>query len=215
MTMVRFLIKVTIPLVVLFGVSIGLIRARPYDDGGLRAFLTAPDNCVMPCWNGIQPEITLPEDAVDILKSIDSIGEIGFNLDADPAQIFWKWDQSRPAFMNDTQEVGYIWIEENSIKNIYLPGFNSFLDIWLALGRPERVVVFSNGSWGIPNVIYLSVYPNRFYVASAIFCKARTRDLWSAKTSIYIGQVPSYITLNAYNFDLDDLRGWLPTTLCR
>ncbi len=61
----------------LFLLPVLLIRAQPYDDGGLRAFLTPPEDCPAPCFMGIRPGVTTTEEALEILKIINGYSSVG------------------------------------------------------------------------------------------------------------------------------------------
>ena len=43
---------------------------------------------------------------------------------------------------------------------------------------------------------------------------ATPRDLWTAKPSVFIGQMPEYSELYASVYEPDDFKGWLPSPLC-
>jgi hypothetical protein len=214
MSIWRVLSGTALRLMLLFGVTIGLIRARPYDDAGLSAFLNSDPNCLAPCWNGLRPEITTFDEALLLLKSSESVRDLDSDMRQDNGHIFWQWTATRPPFLINTTEVGYASVEKNVVRGIYLPGLRSFLDTWFALGAPEQIIVYSNAFWGIQNVIYLAVYPGKLYVASAIFCSATTRDLWISRPSVFIGQMPEYSALYAFVYEPGDFQGWLPSPLC-
>lgn len=214
MSIWRVLAGVSLRLMLFFGISIGLIRARPYDDGGLRAFLAPPSDCLMPCWNGVRPRFTTYDEALSLLGSSQIVRDLGSDIRQNNGHIFWKWPVSRPPFLINTSEVGYASVEENIVRGLYLPGLRSFLDTWFSLGAPQQIIIYSNAFWGINNVIYLSVYPDQLYIASAIFCGATPNDLWAARPSVFIGQMPEYSALYAFVYEHGDFQGWLPSPLC-
>jgi hypothetical protein len=198
----------------LFGVAIGLIRTRPYDDGGLSAFLASSSGCLSPCWNGVRPNFTTYDEALSLLKSSEIVRDLGSDMRQDNGHIFWHWAVQRPSFLANTDDLGYASVKANIVRGLYLPGLRSYLDAWFALGVPQQIIVYSNAFWGIQNVIYLAVYPNQLYIASPLFCAATTRDLWNAKPAVFIGQMPQYAELYAFVYEPGDFRGWLPYQLC-
>lgn len=215
MTIGRVLSRFALQLTLLFGVIIGLIRARPYDDGGLRAFLTASStDCIAPCWNGVRPDFTTYDEALSLLGSSESVRGLGSDMRQGNGHIYWKWPAAHPAFLTDTTEVSYASVEQNVVRGLYLPGLRSFLDTWLVMGAPQRVIVYSNAWWGLQSVIYLSVYPNEVYISSAIFCTATSHDLWTTSPSVFIGQMPEYSALFGFVYEPGDFHGWLPPSLC-
>ncbi len=60
----------------LFAACIGIIRAQPYDDSELRAFLTPPSGCAMPCFMGIRPGVTTADEAIAILEAHEWVSNV-------------------------------------------------------------------------------------------------------------------------------------------
>ncbi len=66
---IRSLCRAALLLSVVFLLPVLLIRAQPYDDSDLRAFLTPPEDCPAPCFMDIRPGMTTAEEAVSILDA--------------------------------------------------------------------------------------------------------------------------------------------------
>lgn len=209
--MIPRVVRASLLLTSAFALVIGVIRGRPYDDRGMGIFLLG---CAMPCWQGIRPRVTSPEEAMTILQSLDTVRNVGANLDAHGGQIYWLWSATRPPFLHETHEVGYLWIQGDQITNMYLPGFESFLDTLLTLGRPQQVRVYFNSLWGTRTIIYLLIYPNELYAAHAVHCSAGRAELMRAPSAVYIGAPPQYPGLDSFTVRPDDLAGWMPQRLC-
>jgi len=93
---IRRLLFCALPFVLLFAGAIWLIRAQPYDDADLRAFLAPPDGCPAPCFMGIRPGVTTVEAAITILEAHEWVREV-FITQANRSQIFrveWQWSSS-------------------------------------------------------------------------------------------------------------------------
>jgi hypothetical protein len=72
----RLLFSSAILLTLLFAACIGIIRAQPYDNSDLSAFLTPPEGCPMPCFMGIRPGVTTVEEAIAILEAHEWIDTV-------------------------------------------------------------------------------------------------------------------------------------------
>src|SRR5262245_29374883 len=101
--MARPLVASTLLLTVLFAACIGVIRAQPYDDADLRAFLTPGDDCRMPCFLGIRPGVTTLEEAAGILQAHEWVGDITIENyphgDMPWGFVRWNWNGQQPAFL--------------------------------------------------------------------------------------------------------------------
>ncbi len=196
-------------------IPIGLIRAQPYDDGGLSALLLPTSDCTQPCWQGIQPNITTGTEAYARLQQLEPVSELNQNIDTIVGQIYWRW-QHAGGFSNlDMNDLAFIWLENDIVRNIYLPGFRSFAEVFLVLGKPEKVFIFRDNFIGGRQMVYLAVYPQDFYVASPFSCATTITELLRTVPTIHIGREPEYESASIQVFDLWELRGWLPPRLCR
>jgi hypothetical protein len=72
----QILLAPTFALTLLLSVSIAVIRAHPYDDIAMRAFLVPSLECPMPCFLGIRPGATTVEEAHSILAHCRTIQAI-------------------------------------------------------------------------------------------------------------------------------------------
>ena len=194
--------------------AVGFIRARPYDSRGLETMLHVPSDCAAPCWQGIRPGDTTGPAALMLVDQIPVVRDLGSQFDTRPSQIFWHWLEDHASLFSQDDRWSYIWLEENTVSNIFLPGFRQFADLYLLLGQPEAIVIFSDSTFALGPVVYLSIYPNQMYLSSFITCRSDKTDLWRAPTNIHIGQRPEYGGAFQREFQPADLPGWLPDRLC-
>lgn len=198
-------------LLLLFGGAVGLIRAQPYNDGGLHDFLFPQPACPMPCWHNIRPGTSTPEAVLAALDSVPNIRDIGTNLGQREGQVYWRWQEDAYSFLRSSRQFAHTWVEGDQITNIYLTGFRQFADLRLLLGPPEEVLIHVDAFLGTGNVVYLSIYPGDLYLSTFITCRANRETLWTARTSVSIGEVPQFTGSIAYRFDQP---GWLPRRVC-
>ena len=145
--MFRVLIRWMVLVTGVFGGVVGLIRSRPYDSQGLAAMLYVPTNCVAPCWQGIRPGTTSADDALAQINQVAAVRDLGSQLDTHPGQIFWHWHEDHPGLLLDSARWAYIWLEENVVSSVFLPDFRRFADLYLWLGRPDQVTIFSDSTF--------------------------------------------------------------------
>jgi hypothetical protein len=102
--MVRFGLRLTVLLIGVCWLPILLIRAQPYDDGGLRA-LFATGECAAPCFLDIHPGVTSMNAANDLIREQDWVGQVEQSEDAMnglPGAIYWMWNGQQPSIFSDS-----------------------------------------------------------------------------------------------------------------
>lgn len=132
--MVRFWLKLTLLLSVLCLTPVLLIRAQPYDDGGLRAFLTPPEGCPAPCFMGIRPGGTSPEDALMLLRAsgfVDAALHAWSHPD-NPARIDWTAPDKQHRFQAIRVDFNH-----NLAAGITVSTNFSIAEVRLSLGDPD------------------------------------------------------------------------------
>src|SRR5690554_835559 len=116
---IRRLMMYALPLTMAFAGVIVAIRAHPYDDHDLRAFLMA-ENCAPPCWQAIRPGRMTVDKALTILRSHPWIGRIDTSLyDGFRGWIRWEWSGREPDWIRPSED-DYLWIDQNLVVNISL-----------------------------------------------------------------------------------------------
>jgi hypothetical protein len=98
--MTRTYLRLALVIAAMCAAAVLFIRAQPYDDGGLRALLTPPTGCPVPCFLGIRPGVTTPEDALAILRAagFDSAALHAWSHPDRPARIDWTAPSRRDRF---------------------------------------------------------------------------------------------------------------------
>ena len=149
--MMRILLVSILFLTLLFAVCITLIHAQPYDDSELRAFLTPPEGCPVPCFmnifaNGYLNATTVDESIVT-LESHDWVGELDVtnvpNSQKWYGTISWTWSGLQPSLIDDRMP-GILYLEDSSFTgiatatNIGLEIRLSLGDIFMVLGKPDE-----------------------------------------------------------------------------
>lgn len=98
--MIRLLFKLGSIFTLLFAVCIALIRAQPYDDSELRAFLTPPEGCPAPCFIGIRPGVTRLGEAIELLRNHEWVKQLHVQ-DTTPRSVIWEWSGSQPSIIDE------------------------------------------------------------------------------------------------------------------
>ncbi len=118
----------------LFAASIAAIHAQPYDDNGLRDFLTPPDDCPMPCFMGIRPGMTTYAEAVAILEAHDWIRTV--DTSRGRFRLIATWSGAQSAWIRETRELN-LPFEDDVVQQVFVATHITLGDLWLALGSPE------------------------------------------------------------------------------
>jgi len=184
--MTHSLLKLALPLIVLFTIPLLLIRAQPYDDANLRAFLTPPDGCPAPCFMGIQPGVTTVRAGGDRLKTNPSIASI-------QAVSFQLYDVQ---FAGDRGAVPTAKVYLLATPDVRVERVNLFdtgiplSRILLAFGRPSRMMVYTTIRYNI--ITFVAFYPE--YQLHALvdvpLCSIEQAMLWSARRDVSLGIGP-------------------------
>jgi hypothetical protein len=155
----RFLLKIALLLTMIFALCIGLIRARPHNDGELRAFLTPPEGCPMPCFMGIRPGVTTAAEAIAILEAHEWVAEVYIYRSLDYGQIDlinWNWNEKKNPLI-DQSRMASIHAIDRVVADISIPTTFSLGETWLVWGQPgDTSYVVGLGSEDAP--LYLQIF---------------------------------------------------------
>ncbi len=165
------LFRLTLLLALTLALLIGAIRAQPYDDSELRAFLF-PEGCEQPCVMGIQLNTMSRDDVIGYLEQhpyVDSIQE----LDDDTFQsIRWMWSEGAPPFIAPNSH-GFAAFPEGRTEDLTIHFDISAVDFFDLYGDDAHrwYDISSVGSMNIylssretGTLAYTSVWCDAFYV---------------------------------------------------
>ncbi len=202
--MTRSLIKLTVGLIMFLTAAAGLIRAQPYADEDLRAFLTPPEDCAPPCFMGIRPGVTTSGAAMRILQNHPWVNQppviTRSVYDRRTFIIQWQWSGGQPTPI-DTRWDGTISITQNLVQNVRVRTTLQLGNVWLTLGSTHQgVALFSLDRPRHRNTTYIAVYPDEaLLVRSPTAWRIARREFWSAyvelettnaETIAYFGSYP-------------------------
>jgi hypothetical protein len=178
----RLLVKSILILTGLFSLSIALIRAQSDDAQDLRTFLMPPSGCPPPCWQGIRPGVTNVYDVMTLLQEniwIRSVHYENYSTFSN-GYVRWNWSVLHPPAV---RENGFsnLWFDQNIAQSFHIGTEIPFGEVWLALGKPDRLDVYRVNNWLQIN----GTYENELMmVMFKIPCSQTPRGLWLAKTDI-------------------------------
>lgn len=171
--MFKLLLRPAILLTLICVVPIALIRAQPYDDSELRAFLTPPDGCPMPCFMGIRPGVTTVDEAIAILEGhewVASVGEDYVKLMQEISEdelppllttIDWEWNGAQPVWVDSTRNARFF----DADREVSIVVINTLIplgDVLLAYGIPDNArLIWMNSDWFGHQFNYDVWYPTK------------------------------------------------------
>jgi hypothetical protein len=166
----------------LFTLSIALIRAQPYDDRELRAFLIPSSDCISPCWQGIRPGETNVFGVIERLKANQWVSSVHYENYStfSNGYIRWNWSVLRPSMISSSGSTN-LWFDNNITQNFYIETQLHFGDIWLLLGKPD---------WFNVHRMYNRIRVDGIYqeqvlmVSFEVRCSPGASHFWLAKTDI-------------------------------
>lgn len=158
--MTRTYFKLMLPLMLSGVLALLLVRAMPYDDTTLRAFLTPPMDCAAPCFMGIQLGVTTIDEAVVLLEAHEWVRELRhFGRD-----VSWQWSGQEPDYI-DGKRTAWLLGYEGVSSSIKIGTTIRLGDIWLHTS-PESSLVFSDLSAAPPFSVYRASSPHYALVFS-------------------------------------------------
>jgi hypothetical protein len=147
--MFQCLIRTALLLTGLLALPVLLIRAQPYDDHEMRAFLTPPEGCPAPCFIGIRPGVTTIEKAIGILERHEWVA----HMRPDYVQILrqaaayeppplisiihWEWSAEKPQWVNEKGNSGLV-LRSRQIIGIHIETIILLGDVLIAFGIPDN-----------------------------------------------------------------------------
>ncbi len=147
--MTRLLLKVASASLVLFALVIGVIRAQPYDDHGLREFLAPPDGCPAPCFMGIRPGVTTAAEVEQRLLANRRVENllylpVEYNLSDNAMSVIWRWADGEQSFVDLENQRNSIIIVNNVVSFIIIQTNIRMGDVFLSLGNPRERFPYEN-----------------------------------------------------------------------
>lgn len=131
--MMILLLRHTLLLTVLLALPIFAIRAQPYDDSELRAFLAPPTGCPAPCFMGIRPGVTTVRDARMRLEAEPSLANtVGINT---PRGL--RFRANHPHSLIADSIFSYLETDNNVIQWLRVHTNISLGDVWVTYGPPD------------------------------------------------------------------------------
>lgn len=194
----------------LFAVCIALIRAQPYDDSELRAFLTPPEGCPAPCFMGIRPGVTTMEEAVAILKAHEWV--TNYEYSGGGNFLYWNLSDKAPIPnfpLPGTLSENYVSFRDNTVQRIALPLALSVGEALLLFGLPSNV--YYADLRDAHSFTYITEYPEYHLLVTAFFynCGFNRGMFWRRPTTVYIGGDIDYWSGDDYQPVRLDLMSWL------
>jgi hypothetical protein len=170
--MFRLLLRPILLLTLLAALPIFAIRAQPYDDSELRAFLTPPEGCPAPCFMGIRPGVTTIEEAVAILEAHEWVTAIdehyvelmrlaaAYEPPSLKTLLSWEWSTSKPAWVDSRRNSSLI-IKSRRIEGVMIQTTIPLGDVLVTYGKP----VSSKLLWTKNNFFRYSFAYDKWYPA--------------------------------------------------
>lgn len=195
-------IRIGLALTALFVALLGALHLQPYDDSGLRALVTPPDDCAAPCFMGIQPGITRAGEAVALLWAHEWVGEVReFTSPRGRRTIYWTWSGQQPDLINPERR-GFLIVYQDIVRDVRVHTLAPLHHALLLYGAPDYGYVFG-GPFGSPNSRFYQLVFEAEHV-HIHFDRARSSwdscppDLWTANAEISFVARSPYFESNGF-----------------
>jgi hypothetical protein len=192
----RPLIQFSLISTVILTLAIVVIHSRPYGDLSLP---TASDSCALPCFMGIQPDVTRMSEAIALLENHEWVSQVSITSynKVELDQIAWTWLENAPLILqaHEHRIAGRIFAEQGVVRNIEFRTRIPLGDLWLEWGLPEIYTTLAQTSGPAlapqpPKPITL-IYADKIVIAGKD-CPY-LHNFWEGKTSIIVGDPSSWL----------------------
>jgi hypothetical protein len=204
-----FLTRNSVLLALLLSLPIFAIRAQPYDDSELRAFLMPPEGCPAPCFMGIRPGLTTTQAATAILGAQPLLA----NTIAPNPPNGIRFRANRPQGLVEDTVFSYLRVESNMIQWLRVQTNISLGDVWAAYGQPDwGSRVYTMGS----SYIYYAIGYNQADISFEFAINIERgqidiQDIYRQKVTLRIGNtMKEYANMNPrlWRYTNPDLSWW-------
>jgi hypothetical protein len=205
--MYRLTLRLTLLPLFFLSAALFFIRAQPYDGRAVRTFLLS-DDCTTPCFMGIRPGVTTPQQALRQLRSTDLISYVGISEPL--STVAWFGDKNGTTLMDDSQ-IQALFYDRDKVSSIRLYTRIRLGDLLLELDPTgnQRVAIRQTGPYNSYNVdLY---YVGKGYVVNAI---VNCHNFWNQPTHVILGASPSFIETQARITSLNNAKHMIAST-CR
>ena len=205
--MFRLILRLALPPFLFLSASLFFIRAQPYDGRAVRTFLL-PEDCTIPCFMGIRPGETTPQQALHQLRSTDLIRYVGISESLET--VAWFWNEKHSTLMDDTQ-IPALFYDRDEVSSISLYTRIRLGDLLLELERTgnHRVAIRQTVPYNSYNVdLY---YFGKGYVLNAI---VNCHSFWTQPIRLILGSRPSFLESQARITSLNKAKH-LISSVCR
>lgn len=221
----RLLINLAATVLAILAIAIIFIRLEPFDDRGLHNLLSA-EECQLPCFMGIRPNITTATQAYDLLQQqglvskwiepphpLEQIGDdSGFGL------LRWRWSHKRPTPLSDV-DGSLVYNRKTGLIITFGPmGTHLSLgEALIILGQP--LLGYMSGSYndrGGPIFTHVIGYSQpQVSLVSSIQCPMTVRELWAAPVALQIAPTDDQTTrFTPYPAHIQAILGYAAYTFC-
>ncbi len=190
--MFRLTLRLAILPLLFLSATLVFIRAQTYNNTDVQTFLLR-DDCAKPCFMGIQPGITTPQQALSQLRSNELISRVGVSESLET--IAWFWNEKHSTLMDNTQ-IPSLFYDRDEISSIRLYTRIKLGDLLLQFDPTDnqRVAMRQTTPYTTYNVdLY---YVGNGYVLNAI---VNCHSFWNQPTQLILGTTPPFIASTTRN----------------
>jgi hypothetical protein len=190
------MLRFALPLTLLFTLMIVVVQARPYDQTELYPLIVRED-CSTPCFIGIQPGITTPDEAVALLAASGWTTELMNYGNSFRLPVQWKWGEAAPDIFRNVKNTfdGALAVRDGRVAYIELRTTLSAGQTWLEWGQPEWYSYVLKDRWPLGSPIppdpFFSVYSNVVVLIPAE-CPY-LRSFWTSEVNLIIGDTSAWL----------------------
>lgn len=127
-------------LLLISAVLVGGVRLAAYDAAyfdEVRAFFASSPDCEAPCFMGVRPGFTDPDEIARLLLTHPWVSRVDLaEIAPGHLRVHWDWSGQQPDFV---REGGFTQMQRSVLEHIVIPSEISLGEVWLLYGAPSAV----------------------------------------------------------------------------
>ncbi|MCC6895444.1 MAG: hypothetical protein IT321_21660 [Anaerolineae bacterium] len=188
--MFRLILRIAVLPLIVLSATLLTIRAQPYSNPDVRSFVL-PDGCPAPCFMGIQPGVTKPQEAIDQLRASSLVSKVGVSESLQT--VAWFWNDNPSALLNK-QEIPALFYNHDSVSSIRLYTTISLGELLLELEPIREPQIAMRRTIPYDTYKVELYYLGNGYVLNAI---VDCHNFWNQPTHLFLGAKPAFIDSNS------------------
>ena len=210
--MAAFWARLTLGILALLTGLVSASRFLPHAENPLEPLFAPPPGCALPCWQGIRPNETSDQAALDLLDRNPLIVQVDFRQQIYATSprliwyIYWTWQDESGEKIH-----GSLTVQNRTVRVIRIYKQIPFGALWGLLGEPERGSFVGTLTYQDRQPTSLPLYHTASYPGSGLTVQTDAscaRFWWQPSTLTFRGEIDAGDDYNLQTYRSYTCKGW-------